>query len=102
MVIFKNSLCHEWHVDCLPVELCGKLCGLSNVPAVHQPESRRDGRREVDAVLDERERRGAGHVLPLSAGGAACKGNNKPGRKSGGRKGGRGHSIWRRKAWQQN
>ena len=64
-------LCHERDMDGFPVELGGKLCGLRDVPAVHEPEAGRDGGGEVDAVLDEGERGGAGHVLPLRASCAA-------------------------------
>ena len=65
----RYSLGHERNVDGLPVELRGVLGGLGYVSAVHEPEPRRDGRGEVDAIVDERQRRGAGDVLPL---GSSC------------------------------
>ena len=64
---FRHSLGHERDVNRLPVELRGVLGRLGYVSAVHQPEPRRDGRGEVDAVLDERERSGARDVLPLGS-----------------------------------
>lgn len=44
-------LCHEWHVDCLPVELRGVLGRLSHIPAIHEPEPSRHGCSEIDTVL---------------------------------------------------
>ena len=57
----------------LPVEFSGELCCLLDVPAVHEPEPGRDGRGEVDAVLDKGQRGGSGDVLPLGTGGAAWR-----------------------------
>ena len=53
------------------VEAGCHLCGLGHVAAVHQPEPGAHGGGEVDAVIDEGERRAAGDILPLGPGGAA-------------------------------
>ena len=42
------------------------------LPAVHKPEPGGDGSGEVDTILDESERGGAGDVFPLGPGRAAC------------------------------
>ena len=66
------SLGHERNVNRLPVEFRGVLGRLGYVSAVHEPEPRRDGGGEVDAVVDERERRGASDVLPLGSRRPTC------------------------------
>jgi hypothetical protein len=63
-----NLLRHEWNMDGLSVELGGHLGGLAHVPAVHQPEPGRDGRRKVDAIVDEGQGSRTGDVLPLGSG----------------------------------
>lgn len=59
-------------MDGLLVELGGHARRLANVSAVHQPKAGRHGGGEGNAVVDEGERRRAGHVLPLRARRPAC------------------------------
>ena len=72
----KILLSHERDVNGLAVELGGHLGGLADVPAVHQPEPGRHGRREVDALVDERQGRRTGDVLPLGPGCATWSSRN--------------------------
>ena len=64
----KISLSHERDVNGLAVELRCHLGRLADVPAVHEPEPSRDGRSEVDTIVDESQGSRTGNVLPLCSG----------------------------------
>ena len=67
----KYLLSHERHMDGLPVEFGGELGGLGDAPAVHEPESSGDCRREIHAIFHKGQRRRSCHILPLGPGCAA-------------------------------
>lgn len=57
----------------LPVKFGSHFRGVRHVPAIHEPETRGHRRGERHAIVDERKRRRARDVLPLSPGRSACK-----------------------------
>ena len=59
-------------MNSLFVEGGGHLGCLGHVSAVHQPEPGADRGGEVDAVVDEGERRRTGDILPLCTGSSTC------------------------------
>ena len=68
----KLVLGHEGDVDGFPVEGRGHVGDFGDIAAVHEPEAGRHGGRERHAVIHERQRRRAGHVLPLGLDGTTC------------------------------
>ena len=68
----RNLLGHERYIDGFLVEGRCHFCSFSDVSAVHEPEASTDGGGEVDAVVDEGERRRTGDILPLCTGSSTC------------------------------
>ncbi|XP_046667683.1 uncharacterized protein LOC124359188 [Homalodisca vitripennis] len=56
---------HERNMYCFPIELGSHLSGVSHIAAVHEPEPRRHGGGERNAVVNEGKRCRTCDILPL-------------------------------------